>query len=198
MVGADNLRGNVVLIEAQVRPVQVEGPDGLARRQPPERGNRYLDRGAPPGLQGRGGIAEALHLLILGGQAHDRVVHQVDQPEPPVHPGRRKVADRKADLVRARLGPQPRDHGRGHVDPVHPDAALAERQCDTAGANAEFKGTAVSGQPGQEAHQRVDHLRPEQVHGIRVITSRYPLIEVHLRHEHTMPAGSRAPPPLLT
>src|SRR6516165_8029874 len=59
-------------------PVQVEGPDGLARRQPPERGNRYLDREAPPGLQGRGGIAEALHLLILGGQAHDRVVHQVD------------------------------------------------------------------------------------------------------------------------
>jgi len=57
-------------------------------------------------------VAEALNLFVLGGQVRDRVAHEVGELERPGHPGGREVADRHADVVRARLRLQLRDHGR--------------------------------------------------------------------------------------
>jgi hypothetical protein len=47
----------------------MEGSGGLAGGQPLQVGNEDLDDKAAPGLQVSGGVAEALHLLVLGEQA---------------------------------------------------------------------------------------------------------------------------------
>src|SRR6266508_1563550 len=52
----------------------------------------------------RGYITEALDLLVLRGQVHDRVEHQVGEAERPVDLGGGEIADRQPDRVRAGLG----------------------------------------------------------------------------------------------
>jgi hypothetical protein len=45
------------------------------------------------------------HLLVLGGEVHDRVAHQVSDLEPTGDPDGREIADGHPDVVAARLGP---------------------------------------------------------------------------------------------
>ena len=110
----------------------MEEVDRLARREPLEVGDADLDHEAAAGLEVRGRVAEARDLRLLRRQVHDRVVDEIDERERPVHPRRREVADRHADVVAARLRAQPRDHRLREVDPVHRHAALRQREGDPA------------------------------------------------------------------
>jgi hypothetical protein len=78
MVGDENLGADVVLVEAQMGGGGGARPDGLTGWQPLERGNFDLDDQAAAGFQLGGGVAEARHLGVLGGQVLDGVAQQVD------------------------------------------------------------------------------------------------------------------------
>ncbi len=75
----------------------------------------------------RCGVLEASHLFVLRRQVHDRVRDEVDQGEPILDGSRGEVTDGHADLHRARLATEPREHCLGQVDPVHLHAPLRER-----------------------------------------------------------------------
>ena len=95
-----------------------------------------------------------------------------------------------------RLRPQLRDHGRRQVDPVHANAPPAERQRDTAGADAQLERGAVSRQIGEEAHRRVDDRGLEHVRRGRVVPLRDPFVEVDLGHRRTVAEGPGGWPPI--
>ena len=75
--------------------------------------------------------------------------------------GRREVADRDADLLRARLRAQSFDHRGREVDAVHANAALRERQRDAAGADPELERGTVARQVREEVDDGIDRLGPE-------------------------------------
>src|SRR5438270_7001985 len=110
-----------------------------------------------------GGVPEALDLLILRRQIHDRIPDHVDNPERPIDPGRGGVANCHADERGARLGLQVLDHGGGEINPVDPYTPLTQWQCDTTGANTEFERGTVSGEVGEETNSRVKDVRLEHV-----------------------------------
>jgi hypothetical protein len=93
----------------------------------------------------RDDVLEARDLLVLRRQVHDRVEDAVGDRERRLDGRRGETADGHADLLVARLRPQPRDHRRREVDPVHASAAPRERQRDPAGADAELERLAVGG-----------------------------------------------------
>ena len=157
------MRRDVVLVEAQPRRAHGERPKGLAGREPLESRDADFDHEAPARFQVRGDIAEALDLLVLGGQVHDRVEHEVGEPERLADPGGCEVANRDADIVGTGLRPQARDHRRGQVDPVHTNTPLAERQRDAAGADPQFEGTTFSCEIGEKAHGGLDNGGLEHV-----------------------------------
>jgi hypothetical protein len=70
-------------VEPQVMLTNVERSGGLARWQPLQVGNKDLDDETAAGPQVPGGVAETLDLLVLGEQAGDGVVDQVDETELP-------------------------------------------------------------------------------------------------------------------
>ena len=82
-----------------------EGTHGLAGREPLELGDLDLDHEAAARLEMGGDVAEALDLVVLGGQVGDGVVHEVGEPEGPFHPGRGEVTDRQTDVAGSRLRP---------------------------------------------------------------------------------------------
>jgi hypothetical protein len=51
-----------------------------------------------------GGVGEAGDLLVLAGEVHDRVEHEVGEPEGAVDTGGGEVADRHLNVVATRLG----------------------------------------------------------------------------------------------
>jgi len=100
----------------------------------------------PPRLQVLGDVAEAVDLGVLGGQVHDRVEHQVGEPEGPLYLRRREVADAHPDPAHRGLRLQPGDHGGREVDPVHGHTSLAEGEGDAPGADTELERPAVARQ----------------------------------------------------
>ena len=67
------------------------------------------------------------------------------------------------------------------------NAPLAERQRNTAGADAEFEGPAFSCQIGEEANDRINDGRLEQVSVACVVPLSHPFIEVVPGHGRTVP-----------
>src|SRR6266540_1800928 len=104
VVGDGDLRGDVVLLEAEVRRGHAERVDGLAGWETLKLRDVHLDDEATAGLQVRRHVAEARDLFVLRGQVRDRVAHQVRELEPRAHRGGGEVADRHADAVGAGLG----------------------------------------------------------------------------------------------
>ena len=92
-----------------------------------------------------GSVAETGDLVVLSGQVHDRVEHEVGDPERALDPRCREVPDRHGDVIGVRLGTQLLDHRLGEVDAVYGDAAPTERQGDAAGSDAELEGCTVAG-----------------------------------------------------
>ena len=141
----------------------------------------------PPAFQLSSHGPETPGLLVLAGQVGDRVAHQVGQPERAARGRGGEVPDRDADRIGARLRYQPCRHGRGQLDPMDAYAAAAERQREAAGADAQFQSAAVPRQAGQEAHHRIDGCRLKKLGPVGLVSGRHPLIEVRLRHGHTVP-----------
>src|SRR5437899_10689017 len=73
----ETLSRHVVLVETPARRAHVEGIDGLAGRELPERRDAYLDHEAATGLEVRGDVPEARDLSRLCGQVHDRVEDEI-------------------------------------------------------------------------------------------------------------------------
>ena len=92
----------------------------------------------------------------LRGQVHDRVVDEVDEPEGAVGPGGRHVADGDRDRVPAFLPPKVFEHRPGQLDPVHLDAAPAERQADPPGPDRELERPTVPCERGEELDRGLD------------------------------------------
>ncbi len=182
------LRGNVDLVEPKVRWVHRKGPDGLAGREPLERRYLQLDHKQSTRFQVSGHVAEALDLLVLGGQVGDGVVHEIGQPEGALHSGRGEVTDRHRDILCIRLRSQAGDHGRRQLDPVHPDTPPAEWQSYPAGADAELEGGTTSCEIGQKAHDRVNNGWFENVRSEVVVLCYLPIEVVlfgHRKHSFT-------------
>src|SRR5438309_6260773 len=190
-----DLRGGHVgeLVEAHICRTHREGTHRLPRRKSPEIRYADLDDETTTGLEMRGDVLETRDLLVLRVQVGDRVVDEIGEAERAVGSGRGEVADGHRDVIRARLRPELRDHGRRQVDAVHAYAALAERQRDSSGADPELEGGAVAGQLDEEAHRGLDDRRIE--HGSRrdVVALGYPFVEVDLRHDGTVPPGCESP-----
>ena len=171
--------------------VTVNGAHRLARRQPLELRDADLDHEASAGLEVRGGVLEAGHLIVLRGQVVDRVVDQVGERELARHLGGGEVAQRDLDPVGAGLRPELLHHLAREVDAAHRHAAPGERQRDPAGADAELERSAVSGQPGQEVDGRLDHGRVEHLGAAVVVALGHALTEVVLAllaaHARTVP-----------
>src|SRR5215210_1957570 len=92
----------------------------------------------------RGNVLEAGDLLVLRRQVVDRVEDEVRERERPVHSRGGEVADRDGNIGAAGLLPQLRHHLAREIDAVYLDAALPQRQCYAAGADAELeRGTEV-------------------------------------------------------
>lgn len=135
----------------------------------------------------RGDVAEALDLLVLGGQVRDRVAQEVGEPERSAQVGGRQIADGHVDLGRTLLRSKLRDHGGRQLDPVHTNSSPAERQRDSTRADAELERRAGACQIRKEIHSWVEHRRIEQLRPESLVTLRYPFIEVGLRHAASMP-----------
>jgi hypothetical protein len=156
----------------------VERHHGLAGREQPQGRHADLDHEAAARFQVRCGVAKAVDLGLLAGQVHDRVEHQVGQPERRVQPGAGEVADGHLDGVAAGFGPQPGHHGRRQVDAGHLDPAGSQRQRDPPGADAQLQRAAGAGQFGQQVDGRVDHGRREHLGFGVVVVGRHRLVEV--------------------
>ena len=176
------LSRDVVLIEPEVRRRDVEELEPLARWEVPQPRYDHLDDEAAARLEMGGDVLEARDLLVLRRQVHDRVGDEVRDRERSLDRGRSEVADRDADLLRSRLRLQPRDHGFRQIDPVHPHAALCQRQCDPARADTELECVAVPGKLQQERNDGIDHAAVSLVRVSLVEPRRDGLAEVVLGH----------------
>ena len=136
----------------------MERLEDLAGRQSLQIRHPHFDHEAAARLQVRGDVLEARDLRVLRRQVHDRVEDEVREGERPVDGGRREVADRDADLLRALLRAQSLDHRGREVDAVHANAALRERQRDAAGADPELERGTVTGQVREEVDDGTDRL----------------------------------------
>ena len=142
-----SLLHHVELVDADVVGADVERNEGLADWQPPQRRHRHLDDEVTAPVEVCGRVAEALHLLVLGQQVRDGVVHEVDERERAVDPGRRHVADRHGHTVRTGFGPQAIDHRPGELEAGDVDA------------RARLSGRATRPVPTANS-SGLDHLRP--------------------------------------
>ena len=86
---------------------------------------------------------------------------------------------------------------RGQLDPVHPDAALAEGQREPAGADAELEGGARPCQVREEADGRLYYGGLEQFRPLGLVGRRYALIEIVLSHRATVAGNAATRDPLL-
>src|SRR6185437_1506836 len=66
-------------VDPHVAGGDVEDPAELGGGQPGDGGQPYLHHEPPAAGQVRGRVLEHRHLLVLGGDVHDRVEHQVYQ-----------------------------------------------------------------------------------------------------------------------
>ena len=96
-----------------------------------------------------GGVGEHGDLLVLGGHVHDRVEHEVDEPEGAVDAGRGHVADRHRDGVGPGLARSCSAMCGDSSMPVHRHAPGVQRQGDAAGADRELQRGAAAGELGQ-------------------------------------------------
>ena len=126
-------------------------------------GTPTVDDEAAARLEVGGGVGEHGDVLVLRGDVHDRVQHDVDEREHAGDPGRRHVADRHRrwpsapGLARQLLG-----HVRRQLDAAAPATpAGAQRQGDTAGADGQLERRAFAGQLGEQVDGRVEHRRIE-------------------------------------
>jgi hypothetical protein len=103
-MGHRDLGRDVVLLEGQMGGRRGEDVRGLAWREASQLGDVVLDDEAAAGLQVRRGVAEGLHLLVLGGQVRDRVAQQVDERERSARGCGREVAGGHGDVGATRLG----------------------------------------------------------------------------------------------
>ena len=129
-----------------MRRAHVEELERLAGRKPLQPRHEHLDHEAAAGLEVGGDVPEARDLLVLRRQVHDRVRDEVGERERPRDGRCREVADRDADLLRARLRAQARHHRLRELDPVHSDAARRERQRDPARADTELERGPAAGE----------------------------------------------------
>jgi hypothetical protein len=134
MVRDEPLVRDVELVNAEIRVADVEGAEPLAVREPSERGDTDLDHEAAGGVEMAGDVLEAADPLFLGGQVVDRVEDQEGERKYAVDPCRGEVADRDVDGVGAGFRAEVGDHVLRELDAVDLDAALRERQRDSAGA----------------------------------------------------------------
>ena len=107
-------------------------------------GTKHSMTNIPPGPSTRD-VAETLRLPVLAEQAEQRVEDQVHQAERPGGGDLSHVPDHDRDRRAARLGPQPRHHRLGGVDPLHRDPPGGQRERDPAGADRQFQRAVVSG-----------------------------------------------------
>ena len=101
-----------------------------------------------------GAVLEAPHLVVLGEQVADGVIHQVDEAVGASGGDAGHVTDRHLEDVAAWLLPHPLDHVRRLLDAVHADARPGQRQGDPAGAQGELQRVALAREPGQAAVER--------------------------------------------
>ena len=123
----------------------VEHPTGLPDRQPTELWDDDFDDEATVRLEVDRGVAEDGDLFGLRGDVHDRVEHEVDDGERFVHAGGRHVADRHVDGGRTWLRPQPFDHVRRQLDPVHAQPLARQWQRDPSGTDGELERRSSAG-----------------------------------------------------
>jgi hypothetical protein len=93
-------------LDPDVIRIAGEDPGGLAGRHPAELGHEHLHHEPSVRLQVRGRVGEDRQLIVLGGDVHDRVRHQVHEPEGPRDAGGGHVADGHRDRIGAGLGEQ--------------------------------------------------------------------------------------------
>jgi hypothetical protein len=106
-----------------------------------------------------GRVAEDRELLVLGGDVHDGVRHQVDQRERAFRPGGGHIADEHGDGLSAGFRQEPLSHVRRQLDSRDGNSLRAERERDPPGADAELKSGAIARQFGEKAGDRPDDGR---------------------------------------
>ena len=101
----------------------------------------------------RGGVGEDRQLIVLGGDVHDRVRHQVDQCEGAGHAGGGHIADSYRDPIGARLSEQLSGHVRRQLNAVRGDPPGAQRTRHPPGKNRELWRGSAADQFGEQIDQ---------------------------------------------
>ena len=137
-----------------------------------------------------GSVPEAGNLLFLRDQVEDRVEDEVDEREPSVDTGRRKVTDGDIDLLASRLGAQLGDHRFRGIDPLDAHSTFGEWERDPACADPELQRPTLAGQVRQRFHDRRHNSRVEHLGFEIVVDGRLSLPEetgtVVLSHDPTL------------
>jgi len=137
VVRRGSLRGEVVLVEAEVGRVRGERPHPFAGMESPQVRDHDLDDEVAARREMMRRILEAGDLRVLCHQVHDRVEHQIDEREPTGDARGAHVADRDVERVATWLRPQLPDHRVRELDPHDVHTARCERQRDKHGGDEE-------------------------------------------------------------
>jgi hypothetical protein len=113
------------------------------------RNEGFDDEHAVIGQVGRH-VLERANLVVLGEQVEERVVDDEDHPVGPVDRNVGEVAHRHGDVLAARLVSEPRHHGGGTVDAVHPHSTFSQGQADATGPDRELECGAPAGELREE------------------------------------------------
>src|SRR5207237_3465179 len=89
---------DVVLADADMGRCRGEDVHRLAGRETLKLRDVVLDHEAAAEIQVRGGVAEALDLLVLRREVRNRVAQEVDEAERLAHSGGGEIADGRLDL----------------------------------------------------------------------------------------------------
>src|SRR5439155_19878316 len=153
-LAGDALRDGIVNrgLERDVVEPDAERSHPLVLLEPREVRHERLHHERPARFETASHTGEAPYLSLLREQREDRVEHDVDEVEPPLHGDALEVAHRHWDPAPARLPAEPGHHLLRGVDAVDPDALLGQGKSHPARPDAELQGAAAADDPEQERH----------------------------------------------
>ena len=101
----------------------------------------------------RGNVSEAPHLSVLVGEREEGVEADEDQGVAALDIDVGEVAHRHRNPVTAGLLAELQNHRLGHVDPVHLEPALDQRQREPPGADRQLQHGPAGGELGECFHR---------------------------------------------
>jgi hypothetical protein len=124
---------------------------------------RYFDREESARLKMSASVCKTSHLSVLRKEVPDRIEYEENQSEATCDPGRCNIADRHIDAVTAIFSLKLFQHRGGQFDAGYGDAAISQRQRNTARTHRKFERRTVPGKLRQTVDRRAKDLRSELV-----------------------------------